>query len=127
MTGWRRATFTILSRPSSPDPSASPAATIRRHVLWRDPGPVGRCAGLPEHVDRNAATRIPIAPDAQPRRLEQRRQFLRDRHRAGLVECAVVAKRGEVQLQGLALYNPVARDIVDDDVGEVRLAGDRAE
>src|SRR5215472_14362600 len=37
------------------------AAAIGRNALARNPEPFGQPAGLPEYVDRNAATRIPVA------------------------------------------------------------------
>ena len=47
--------------------SAAPA--IGRHALVGQPQALRRRAGLPEHVDRDAAARIPVAADAQPARL----------------------------------------------------------
>src|SRR5579872_7028092 len=46
------------------------ASPIRCHALLGDPQPLGQSAGLPEHVDRDAASRIPIAADAQEFRLD---------------------------------------------------------
>jgi hypothetical protein len=43
--------------------SLAPAA-IGRDALLGNPQPPGQFSGLPEHVDRNAAARIPIAADA---------------------------------------------------------------
>ena len=42
------------------------APAIGRHALIGQPQPLGRRAGLPEHVDRKSAARITIAADAQP-------------------------------------------------------------
>jgi hypothetical protein len=42
---------------------SSPPA-IGRDALIGDPHALGQSAGLPEHVDRNAAARIPVAADA---------------------------------------------------------------
>ena len=44
------------------------AAAIGRDALVGQPQALGRRAGLPEHVDRHAAARIPVAADAQPAR-----------------------------------------------------------
>ena len=46
---------------------------------------------------------------------------------AVLVEVAVVAEGEEVEFQRLRLHHPDIGDVRDDDVGKVRLAGDRAE
>ena len=89
--------------------------------------PSGGCAGLPEHVDRDAAARIPVGADAQPDRVETLDQRARDLHAASLVEGTVVAKAGEIQLQRLAFHDPVAGYVVDHQMGEVRLGGDRTE
>ena len=43
------------------------------------------------------------------------------------MERAVVAEAAEEQLERLALHQPLARDVVDHDVREIRLAGERAE
>ena len=51
---------------------ASAAPAIRRDALVGHPDALRQLARLPEHVDRNAAARIPVAADAQPLRLEQR-------------------------------------------------------
>ena len=48
------------------------AAAIGRDALVRHPDAGRQFALLPEHVDRHAAARIPVAADAQPFRLEQR-------------------------------------------------------
>ena len=46
---------------------------------------------------------------------------------AGLVECAVIAEGCQVQLERLALDDPFVRHIVDDQMGEIRLARERAQ
>ena len=81
----------------------SAAAAIGRDAGIGQPQPVGRRAGLVEHVDRHAAARIPIAADAQPARRERRDQPAGDAERAILVEGAVIAERAEKELQRLAL------------------------
>ena len=58
---------------------------------------------------------------------EQVDQPLRDHHGAAFVKGAVVAEAGEEKLQRLALHQPFAGDVVDHDMGEIRLAGHRAE
>src|SRR5579859_4401246 len=80
----------------------SAAATIGSDSLVGQPQRGRRSAGLPEHVDRNAAARIPIAADAQPGRIHRRDQALADRDGAILVEGAVIAEAGQEQLQGFA-------------------------
>jgi hypothetical protein len=80
---------------------------------------------LPEYVDRHAAARIPVAADAQPFRLEQRHQFLADGDGAVLVEGAVVAEAVQIKLERLRLDKMSARHIVDHQMGEVGLTGDR--
>src|SRR3546814_7422298 len=47
----------------------SASSAIGRDALVGEPQALGRRAGLPEDVDRDAAARIPIAADAQPFRL----------------------------------------------------------
>src|SRR5260370_29498572 len=74
---------------SRPELSAS---AIGRDALVRRPDALGQVSRLPEDVDRNAAARKPIAADAQPAWLQQRRNVLADPHRAVLVKGAVVAK-----------------------------------
>ena len=88
-------------------PAARRSARTRRSACRRADTSRRRCAATP---GRSSAD-----------------QPLGDLHRAGLVERAVVAEAGEEQLQRLALHDPVARDVVDHDMREVRLAGQRAE
>ena len=104
-----------------------PAPAIGRDALVGQPDALRQAAGLPEHVDRHAAARIPIAADAQPFGLEQRHELLADGDGAVLVEGAVVAEAREIKFQRLRLHQPLARHIVDHEMGEIRLAGDRAE
>src|ERR1700681_765420 len=80
--------------------SLSPSA-IGRHRLIRNPQIRRQPPRLPKHVDRDAAAWIPIAPDAQPPRLQQPINPLADRHRAILVDRALVAEAGEIDLQRL--------------------------
>ena len=76
----------------APDRVARPARAARHRRA---------CAGLPEHIDGHAAARVPVAADAQIVRLEKASEPLADRHRAVLVEGAVVAEGGEVELERL--------------------------
>jgi hypothetical protein len=105
--------------------SAAPA--IRRNALLGYPQSSGRAPGLPEHVDRDAAARIPVATDPQPAWREEVHQATCDRQRAVLVECAVIAKGLQVQLERLALDEPAARYLVQHEVCEIGLPGNRAQ
>src|ERR1700730_1735170 len=70
---------------SSPSAIGCDALIGNPHVLWQ-------FAGLPEHVDRDAAARIPVAADAQPFRFDFTRDPLADHHRAVLMEGTVITK-----------------------------------
>jgi hypothetical protein len=48
-----------------------PSAAIGRHALVWNPHVFRHGPSLPEHIDRDAATWIPIATDPQPLRIEQ--------------------------------------------------------
>ena len=115
----------LTGTPSLENVSAPPA--IGRDSLLGHPDALGQLAGLPEHVDRHAAARIPIAADPHPARLQQRVQALADRDGAALVEGAVISEGIQIELQRLRLDQELVRNIVDDEMREVRLAGDRAE
>src|SRR3954471_14169904 len=82
---------------------ASAASTVRGHPLVRNPDAVRRRAGLIEHVDRDAAARIPVAADPQPDRLQLVLKALGDADRAGLVEGAMIAEQRQIHLQRFAL------------------------
>src|SRR4051794_15288873 len=116
-------------QPTEPAPRIAilSAATIRSDALVGQPQAFRRRAGLPEDVDRNSAARIPIAADAQPLRLHLLDQPLADADRHILVEAAVVAERAEEQLEALALDDRLGRRIVDHQMREIGLAGDRAQ
>ena len=105
---------------------SSPPA-VGRDALIGNPHALRQLAGLPEHVDRDAAARIPVAADAQPFRLDLGRDALADRDRAVLVERAVIAEAGEIKLQRFGFQQPLLRHIVDHQMREIGLAGDRAE
>jgi arsenite methyltransferase len=105
----------------------SAASPVGGDALIGNPDALGWRAGLPEDVDGDAAARIPVGPDPQPLRCQQRHQPLADVQRAILVERAVVAEADKVQLQRFGLDQPLAGDIVDDDMGEIGLPRHRAQ
>src|SRR3954447_13506686 len=107
--------------------SSSAPAAIGRDALLGHPQSLRRAARLPEHVDWNAAARIPIAPDAQELRLDLARDALADHHGAVLVEGAVIAEAGDVELERLRFQQPLAGRVVDHQMREIRLSRDRAE
>src|SRR5690242_16989795 len=102
---------------------SSPPA-IRGNTLVRQPKPLGRRAGLIEHIDRDTAARIPIAADPEPDRVQFRNQPLGDSERALLMERAVVAKRAEKELQRLAFDQAILRYVIDHQMRKVRLSRD---
>src|SRR6476620_615965 len=77
---------------------SSPSA-IGRDALIGHPHALRQFAGLPEHVDRDAATRIPVAADAKPFRLDLACDPLADHDRAILVERAVIAEACDIEFQ----------------------------
>src|SRR5262249_13724318 len=81
-------------------------------------------ACLPEHVDRHASARIPVAADAQPFRLQQRHELLADGDGAVFVETAVITEAAQKKLQRFRLHEPFPRHVVDHEVREIWLAGD---
>src|SRR5690242_5154728 len=72
--------------------SRSSPSAIGRDALVGYPHALGQLSGLPEHVDRDTAARIPVAADAQPFRLDRSGDPLADHDRAVLVERAVIAE-----------------------------------
>src|SRR4051794_5501820 len=82
---------------------------------------------LPEHVDRNAAARIPIAPDPQIGGLDQLGDALADGDRRILVEGAVIAEAREKELERLRFEQPALGRVIDDEMGKIGLPGDRAD
>ena len=71
------------------------AAAIRRdasirhiQVFWHRPS-------LPEHIDGDAAARIPISANPKPAGLEQIGNILPNAERAILMEAAMIAKTGQ--------------------------------
>ena len=63
-----------------------------------DPDGFGRFAGLIEHINGNAATRIPVAADAQPLGIDEISDAPRNGDGAILVEGAVIAERAKEKL-----------------------------
>src|SRR5262249_31074834 len=112
-----RAAIAILSRLLSPSP-------IRRHARLRQPRILRWRARLPEHVDRDAAARVPVAGYPQPERLRRLDHAAPDHDGAFLVEGGMVAERHEEQLQRLRFHQQRVRRVVDDEMREVGLAGD---
>src|SRR4029078_986812 len=67
------------------------------------------------------------AADPQPLRLHLLDEALADAHGHVFMEAFMVAERAEKQLEAFALDDRLGRRIVDDEVGEIRLAGDWAQ
>ena len=85
---------------------------IGRDALVGQPKTLRRLARLPEDIDGDAPSRVPITADPQPIGAQQVDKPLADADRAILVERAVVAEGTEEQLQRLRIRpaNPVARN-----------------
>src|SRR5207237_562847 len=62
-------------------------AAIGRDALLRHPHALRLAPGLPEHVDGNAAARIPVAADAEP--FQAHRAIARRGRVAGQVSCSI--------------------------------------
>src|SRR3954447_13158884 len=107
--------------------SSSAPSAIGRDALFGHPQSLRRAAGLPEHVDRDAASRIPIAADAQELRLDLARDALADHHGAILVEGTVIAEARDVEFERFRLQQPLAGGVVDHQMCEIRLSRYRAE
>jgi hypothetical protein len=69
-----------------------PASAVGGDALVRQPNVFRQRTGLPEHVDRYPAARVPIAADAQVGGLENGPYPFADCDCAILVKAAVVAK-----------------------------------
>ena len=100
------------------------AAAIASDSLIGDPQSFGRRARLPEHIDRNSATRIPIAADAEPAGLHLFDQSLADADGDVFMKTRVVAETQE-QLERLRSTTFLRRIIVTR--WQSRLTGHRAE
>ena len=107
-------------------PVSAPAA-IGRNTLIGEPQTLRRLAGLKEHIDRDAAARIPVAADAKPVRLGGRNDLLGDIKRALFMKARMIAEAGQIQLKRLALDDASFRHIVDHQMREIGLTGDRAD
>ena len=110
---------------SAHQPKRLAASPIGGNALVGHPHALREFSGLPEHVDRHSATWIPVAPDAQPFRLEQRKQPPADRDRTVFVECAVIAEAIEVELQRFRFDKEASGYVIDDQMGKIGLPGDR--
>src|SRR6476469_9514105 len=106
--------------------SSSPPAVWLHPLVWK-PQAFRRRTRLPEDVDRHAAAGIPISADAQPLGFHLIREPLPDADRHVFVEAAMVAVGAEEQLHTLRFDDRLAGRTVDDQVGETRLAGHRAQ
>src|SRR3546814_13695021 len=106
-------------------PVASSPAAVARYILRREPWPRRRFTRLPEHVDGNAAARIPIAANSEPERSHFREQPLANANSAILMKARVVTECTKKQLQRFRLYNHFIRGIVNDEMREVRSEGRR--
>src|SRR3546814_6852068 len=80
-------------------PVASSPAAVARYILRREPWPRRRFTRLPEHVDGNAAARIPIAANSEPERSHFREQPLANANSAILMKARVVTECTKKQLQ----------------------------
>ena len=80
-----------------------------------------------KRMDGNAAARRELAKDLDVLGLHQLDQVLHDDVHAVLMEVAMVAEAEQIELERLALHHLLARDVADDDGGEVWLAGDGAQ
>ena len=105
----------------------SSASAIGRDALVGQPQPVGRRAGLVEHVDRDAAARIPIAADPQPVRRDRSDQAARDAKRAVLVKGADDCGTRRDRASATCSRRAPLGHVVDDEMREIGLAGDRAQ
>ena len=80
-----------------------------------------------EWIDTDSSARHEIAGDLKILRIHQFDQIFHDDVHAILMKIAVVAEGEEVELEALALHHPLARDITDVQVSEIRLPGFGAE
>ncbi len=116
-------------------PPGSPKGELR--IAWHEGGLMSRqldprlrlpalLAVLGHHVGGDAAAHIPFRGDADEARVGGADQVVDDVVGDLLVERAFVAVAPEVQLQALELHAQLVGDHVDREMGEVRLAGQRA-
>jgi len=78
-------------------------------------------------VNGEPAAREELAPHLDVSRPEEFYQILHDGVHTIFVELAVVAEGMKVELEALALHAKRVRDVMDDEVREVRLPGDGAD
>ena len=76
-----------------------------------------------EGIYGDAAARGEHSDNFKIARVHELHQIFHDDVHAVLVEIAVVAETEQIQFQALALHHVLARNVVDDDGGEVGLAG----
>src|SRR3546814_9364802 len=113
-----------LLLPSTRTLSASP---IGRYALVGNPYAFGDRPRLMEHVDREAAARIPVAADAEPDRRHLRHEPFRDADRAVLVKGGLVPEGAEIKLQRLAFPEAAVGEVVDTVMREVGLSRNRTD
>ena len=75
-----------------------------------------------ERFDGNTTTGIEQSNDLQIFGIHQFDQILHDDIHAIFMEVTVVAEAEEIEFQALALHHQRARNVVDDEVAEIRLA-----
>src|SRR5579872_2637460 len=105
--------------------ACSTPPAIGRNALIGNPHSLRQFSGLPEHVDRNAAARIPIAANPKPFGFDLRRDALADGDRAVLMEGAMVTEARNIKLEGFGLEEPPVRYKIDHQVCKIGLTGDR--
>jgi hypothetical protein len=72
------------------------SSAIASYTLIGHPSAFRNGAMLPEYVNRNAATRIPIATNPKPSWRQERDQFFGDINRAGFMKSLMVAKAAKI-------------------------------
>ena len=75
-----------------------------------------------EGLDGNATATIEVADDLKIFWVHQLDQVLHDHIHAVLVKVAMITEAEEIELQALALHHQHARDIINNEVSEIRLA-----
>src|SRR5438132_13594427 len=98
---------------------------VRGDARFGQPDAVWQFAGLPEHIDGNAAARVPVAGNAEEFWLDRPDDALADCKRAILVKRGMIAEARQKQFQRFGFDQCFHRAIVDDEMREIGLAGDR--
>ncbi len=80
-----------------------------------------------EDIDGDAAAGVPVAADAEPFGVEFVKEALTDADGAIFMETGMVAEAVQIELERLGFHDGARRDVVDDEVREIGLAGDGAE